>query len=259
MCTTYAVKSRRSGGTAQSRRYWYYTSKASGSEDRDSSERLPAGEIERLVLNSLKSHLGDKAWLTRQIASAVDPETSVLTEILRAAVAWRAQAAVTNIDTEPKYLNGLIDRIDAKQGQVSVRIDLAALLPAEKFQQPIHTAFEISFQKRQNGRAKPIVIAPPDAPQPDQDLINLVADARRWSAELLDGSSCTIRQIEDREGLRSGSVSRILPLAWLAPDISAAILDGRQPAHLTAKILRDIPNLPLDWQDQRKILGLPHQ
>lgn len=155
--------------------------------------------------------------------------------------------------------NLAIDRIDAKQGQVSARINLAALLPAEKFQQPIHTAFEISFQKRRNGRAKPVIIAPLGAPQPDQDIIYLVADATRWSAKLLDGRSCTIRQIEDREGLRSGSVSRMLPLAWLAPDISAAILDGRQPAHLTAKILRDIPNLPLDWQDQRKILGFPHQ
>ena len=117
---------------------------------------------------------------------------------------------------------------------------------------------KLPFQKRQNVRAKPIVIAPSDTPKPDQDLINLVADARRWLAELLDGSSCTIRQIEDRESLRSGSVSRILPLAWLAPDISAAILAGRQPENLTAKVLRDLPDLPLDWQDQRKILGFPH-
>lgn len=99
----------------------------------------------------------------------------------------------------------------------------------------------------------------PDAPQPDQDLINLVADAKRWSVELLNGKSCTIRQIEDRERLRSGSVSRILPLAWLAPDISTAILEGSQPQHLTAKKLRILPELPLEWQEQRKILGFPHQ
>lgn len=255
MRTTYAVKTKRNCGANISRRYWYYTSKASVSEDRGSSERLPAGEIERLVLNSLKSRLGDKAWLTRQIASATDPNTSVLTEILRTADAWRTQAAVTSTDTEPQYLNGLIDRIDAKHGQVCVRINLAALLPAENAQQPIHAAFEVLFRKRQNGRAKPIVIAPPGAPLPDQELINLVADARRWSAELLDGKSDTIRQIEDREGLRSGSVSRILPLAWLAPDISNAILEGRQPHQLTEKKLRSLPELPLDWLEQRKILG----
>ena len=172
-------------------------------------------------------------------------------------VSNRAQAAPTEDDTESRHLNGLIDRIDVTKGMMCVQLNLGALLPAEKTQQPIHATFEISFQKRQNGRAKPIVIAPPDAPQPDQDLINLVADARRWSAELLDGRSSTIRQIEEREGLRSGSVSRILPLAWLAPDISTAILEGRQPQYLSAKKLRSLPDLPLDWQDQRKILGVP--
>ena len=77
--------------------------------------------------------------------------------------------------------------------------------------------------------------------------------------ELLERKTNTIRQIEDREGLRSGSVSRVLPLAWLAPDISTAILKGRQPRHLTAKKLRSLPELPLDWHDQRKILSFPHQ
>lgn len=259
MRTTYAIKSKRSGGTAQSRRYWYYTSKPSGSDDQDSIERLPAGEVERLVLDGLRDRLADQGWLMEQIGSAVDPDTSVLTEILRAADAWLGQATVTKSDTEPHYLNGLVDRIDVKAGQLSVQINLGALLSSEAAQQPILTTFAVAFQKRQNGRAKPIVIAPPDAAQSDQDLINLVADARRWSAELLDGTCSTIRQIEVREGLRSGSVSRILPLAWMAPDISTSILEGRQPGPLTAKKLRRLPSLPLDWQEQRKILGFPQQ
>jgi site-specific DNA recombinase len=65
----------------------------------------------------------------------------------------------------------------------------------------------------------------------------------------------SIQHITEREGLRSGSVSRILPLAWLAPDISTAILEGRQPPHLTAKTLRALPELPLDWAEQQRILG----
>ena len=58
-----------------------------------------------------------------------------------------------------------------------------------------------------------------------------------------------------REGLRSGSVSRILPPAWPVPDISTAILEGRQPSHLSAKSLRALPELPLDWAEQRRVLG----
>ena len=114
---------------------------------------------------------------------------------------------------------------------------------------------EVPFQKRKKGRAKPFVIKPEDAPQPNPDLIALVADARRWVRELLDGKAASIQQITEWEGMRSGSVSRILPLAWLAPDISTAILEGRQPAELTAKTLRDLKDLPLDWAKQREILG----
>ena len=48
-----------------------------------------------------------------------------------------------------------------------------------------------------------------------------------------------------------------LPLAWLAPDIATAILTGHQPAELSAKRLRDLPDLPLDWATQRRVLGFP--
>ena len=44
-------------------------------------------------------------------------------------------------------------------------------------------------------------------------------------------------------------VCRLLPLTCLAPDIVAAILDGRQPKGITlADLLRDVP---LAWEDQR--------
>ena len=259
MRTTYAIKSRRWGGTEQSRRYWYYTSKPFGSDDQCRIERLPAGEVERLVLCGLKNHQDDQLWLTRQIRSAVDLDPPSITNILQAADSLRDQIADEGEHPVAQYLNGLVDRIDLSKGQFCVRLVLGTLLSTEKAKLPIHAAFEVPFQKRQTGRARPIIIVPPEAPQLDQDLINLVADARRWGGELLEDKSDTIRQIEDREGLRSGLVSRILPLAWLAPDISTAILEGRQPQHLTAKKLRSLPELPLDWQEQRKILGFPHQ
>ena len=133
--------------------------------------------------------------------------------------------------------------------------NLAAFAEPDAAHTPIPAAFEVRFQRRQNGRAKPIVIAAKGAPQQDPDLIGLVADAKRWARELLDGKVTSIQQITDREGLRSGAVSRILPLAWQAPDISTAILEGRQPRHLSAKALRELPKLPLDWAEQRQVLG----
>ena len=125
-------------------------------------------------------------------------------------------------------------------------------------QSPVLASFDVPFRKRQNGSSRPIVITPEDAPQRDPNLITLIADARRWVGELLDRKSQTIQQITEREGLRSGSVSRVLPLAWLAPVITQAILEGRQPPDLTAKSLRNRPELPLSWEEQRRILGFQH-
>jgi site-specific DNA recombinase len=48
---------------------------------------------------------------------------------------------------------------------------------------------------------------------------------------------------------------QLLRIAWLAPDILAAIVDGRQPPDLTGRKLLRATNIPLDWAGQRKVLG----
>ena len=48
--------------------------------------------------------------------------------------------------------------------------------------------------------------------------------------------------------------SRCLPLAFPAPDIVEAILQGRQPVELTVLRLKRI-GLPLSWVEQRRLLG----
>ncbi len=109
-----------------------------------------------------------------------------------------------------------------------------------------------------SGRNRPIVLrADTGAPNRDPELIALVADARRWMEDLIEGKVATVAEITKREQLRPGHVSRVLPLAWLAPDIAGAILEGCQPADLTAKKLRDLPVLPLDWTEQRRVLSFP--
>jgi len=48
--------------------------------------------------------------------------------------------------------------------------------------------------------------------------------------------------------------TRIAQLSYLAPDITQAILEGRQPRGLTARMLL-IRYLPLSWPKQRIALG----
>ena len=48
---------------------------------------------------------------------------------------------------------------------------------------------------------------------------------------------------------------RLLRLSFLAPDITQAILEGRQPPDLTADKLLAHSRLPLVWHEQRTVLG----
>ena len=59
------------------------------------------------------------------------------------------------------------------------------------------------------------------------------------------------------QGLSGSYAARLMRLAFLAPDIFAAVLDGRQPEGLTAaRLLRECRRgLPPDWREQRALLG----
>ncbi len=70
--------------------------------------------------------------------------------------------------------------------------------------------------------------------QPDPQLCRLVARARLGFDQLASGDVPNLRAMAKRDGLHESEISRILPLAFLAPDIVKAILDGRQPVELTA-------------------------
>jgi site-specific DNA recombinase len=49
--------------------------------------------------------------------------------------------------------------------------------------------------------------------------------------------------------------SRLVPLVFLAPDITESILDGRQPVDLSLDRLLALMPLPLNWDEQRTALG----
>lgn len=56
------------------------------------------------------------------------------------------------------------------------------------------------------------------------------------------------------EKLHRSYFSQVLRLAYLAPDITTAILEGRQPEGLTATVIEHA-HLPLSWLEQRTALG----
>ena len=84
-------------------------------------------------------------------------------------------------------------------------------------------------------------------------LIQAVVRGHDWFEQIVNGEVTGGRAIGKLENLDERYVSRILPCAFLAPDIVEAILDGRQPEDLTLDKL--VARIPLDWAEQRKQLG----
>jgi site-specific DNA recombinase len=63
-------------------------------------------------------------------------------------------------------------------------------------------------------------------------------------------------EIGRREKVGKRYVSRVMRLAFLAPEIVEQIVNGCQPPELTAQsLLNDRTELPLAWKAQHKVLG----
>lgn len=60
-------------------------------------------------------------------------------------------------------------------------------------------------------------------------------------------------------GLKVDYFRVLVRISFLAPDIVAVILEGRQPGTLTRHKLARMTDLPLEWDLQRKVLGFADQ
>jgi hypothetical protein len=78
--------------------------------------------------------------------------------------------------------------------------------------------------------------------------------AAQAEVTFLEDATRDLDKHAQRLKLTPSKFSRLLRLNYLAPDIKAAIMDGRQPSDLTEWKLLYSP-LPADWHQQRAILG----
>lgn len=89
----------------------------------------------------------------------------------------------------------------------------------------------------------------------DQTLVKAILRGRDWFEQLASGKVESFAEIARAEGVTGRYVAHVIPLAFLAPDIVASILAGTQPTDLTAQKLIKQVDLPLDWAEQRALLG----
>jgi site-specific DNA recombinase len=101
-----------------------------------------------------------------------------------------------------------------------------------------------------------LLLDAPGATPADHALVRMLVRAHNLRAKLLQSGEHSLTVTACSEGISRSYLTRLARLAFLAPEIVAAILDGRQPAHLTAARLSRLTRLPLDWSEQCTALGL---
>ena len=84
-------------------------------------------------------------------------------------------------------------------------------------------------------------------------FLEALRDAHRWLDELTRDSDRTIESLAAREGKTERSIRMTLSLAFVAPPIVKAAIEGRLPRGFGVKRLID---LPMAWPQQWRALGL---
>jgi hypothetical protein len=91
--------------------------------------------------------------------------------------------------------------------------------------------------------------------QGDPALVKAIVRGRQWFEDLASGRAKSLLEIAEAEGVSDRYVGHLIPLDFLAPHIVARILAGAQPVDLTTESLTKRIDLPLDWTEQRMLLG----
>ena len=245
------------------RRYRYYISNRLM---RDSGKhpdgwRLKAAEIEGTVCNILIDWLKDGVALERAFGQEAlvklfssPRERTTLTETLLHGA----------FPAKRRLVQDIVARIELSDRAIAIHLKRDRLLrrlgcPAPTGEQAeTHRIVRPLALKRRGVERKIVLCEGADSDgQADPQLQLLVAQAYRWNAMLVRGQASSVRALSKQVGVLEYEVSRVLPLAYLAPDIVEAILEGRQPIELTAQRLKRIGSLPRAWPAQRALLGFP--
>jgi site-specific DNA recombinase len=84
-------------------------------------------------------------------------------------------------------------------------------------------------------------------------LIQTIIRAHAWMQSLRNGIYPSIETLAYAKNLHPKVIRQALQLAFLSPDVTSAILEGRQPVALS---LTRIPKLlPMAWTEHRRLLG----
>jgi hypothetical protein len=208
-------------------KYRYYLSSAlfNGAADCVGSvRRVPATNIEALVIKSVRQHL--------KPGQPIDDRGLVETHVAR---------------------------VEVQSNQLIIQL---AQLERSNRKASAESLLHIAWRKAPTTRRREILLpkgilpnnAHPIRSETRATLVASIARGRRWLDEMSSDATATAEGIAKREGCSVRKVNMTISLAFLAPDLVKAAIDGRLPRGMGVARLAD---LPVEWSKQHQMLGLP--
>ena len=202
-------------------RYYYYQSwvLAQGQKARAGSvDRVPAAEIDHVVSKAVTEHLGINQIEATQI---------------RALVRSHVQRVVVHVDC-------LKITLKSDSGEQNEVLSVQWVKPSKTRKREILGASENASTRPIRGKAR-------------SRLLRGIAQGRLWPDQLIAGHIEGITALATKQSVSEKTVRSTLSLAFLAPDIVQAAIDGKLTRGLGVTHLTD---LPMDWAAQRLRIGI---
>ena len=237
MTPSYAVKN--------AVRYRYYISAAliQGQPDKAAKiNRVPATEIEKLILGAVRKRL------------AGNPHNKM-------------EAEGSHSLNDEELISTHIARVDVKRDHLAVHLrsgERDQKLPIERgtLDHSNPNIMVVPWQKTPSKRPREIIL--PAGTSSHQDsrpiraetrakLVTAIAKGRRWLDEFITGTVTNVEQIASTENCTVRQVNMTISLAFLAPNLVQAAVDGPLPRGVGIANLR---GAPAEWSLQYARLGL---
>jgi len=200
--------------------------------------RVPATDIEEVVVKSLNEHFGSQSG-----------------------------TLISTITGHSAFAE-MINRIDVHPDRLAIRLksreSSGAAKAADVVEPKDDRLLSIPWQKPPSKRFRNILLphgssrreVRPERPERRLRLVSAIAQGRRWLNELVSGSITSAEQIASRERCSVRHVNMTISLAFLAPNLVRAAVEGRLPRGINIERLRDAP---AEWSRQFEALGLNPQ
>lgn len=130
--------------------------------------------------------------------------------------------------------------------RVIVHTDRVEIIKADAEESPASRTIVVTVRLAHRNRAR---ILDDGSAGPNPALVRALGRAHEWRSWMEQGEAMSYRAIAKKAGVTSSYVQTVLPLAFLAPDLTRELLDGRR--QLRGRLMiRMRQGIPADWTQQ---------